>query len=94
MRRAMGQLQMVEGVAEAAELISAQFGLLTPPRSAAAVGSQPADGEVAGLCEIWGGYIANNVCPTTCASDCSNWGGGDGPICNSPTQTFVITTTL
>ena len=30
---------------------------------------------VSDLCEIWDGYIANNVCPTTCSSDCSNWGG-------------------
>jgi hypothetical protein len=36
------------------------------------------DAETAGqgLCEIWGGYIKTNVCPTTCGSDCSGWGGG------------------
>eukprot|EP01050_Picozoa_sp_SAG11_P024461 SAG11_NODE_5210_length_1630_cov_1.337035_1_plen_368_part_10 len=53
----------VEGATTCAEMLEA--------------GPFDADGEVAGLCEIWGGYIANNVCPTTCGSDCSNWGGGD-----------------
>eukprot|EP01051_Picozoa_sp_SAG22_P031190 SAG22_NODE_12498_length_440_cov_1.214076_1_plen_130_part_10 len=42
-----------------------------------AAGPFDADGEVAGLCDIWGGYIANNVCPTTCESDCSGWGAGE-----------------
>eukprot|EP01051_Picozoa_sp_SAG22_P006046 SAG22_NODE_381_length_11354_cov_6.529631_7_plen_611_part_00 len=28
----------------------------------------------AGLCELWGGFFAHNVCPTTCGSDCSSWG--------------------
>ena len=27
------------------------------------------------LCDIWDGYISNNVCPTTCSNDCSMWGG-------------------
>ena len=61
MRRAMGQLQMVEGVAEAAELISAQFGLLTPPRSGAAADSQPADGEGGGDGGRWRARLAPSV---------------------------------
>ena len=57
----MGQLQMVEGVAEAAELISAQFGLLTPPRSGAAAGSQPDDGEGGGGGGRWRARLAPSV---------------------------------
>ena len=36
-----------------------------------------------GLCEIWGGYVGNNVCPITC-SMCDG-GGASGAFCGCTT---------